>query len=86
MSPATLRAVTEAVRRSPEARALRKLFPAVHFTECSEDDVPAHVSPVADCGGYSLFLIQGASGHCIGFTTELHAATGIVVARKSGED
>lgn len=84
MKPQTLEAVAAAVRDNPALVALRSRFPDLHFTECGEDEVPARVSPAAECGDHLLYLILN-TGHCIGFTSEIEAATGIVVAQRLDE-
>lgn len=64
--------------------ALRQAWPGVHFTYCSEDDIPARLKPVAEGAGYGVFLVSGAD-HCIAFTEHLEAATGLVLAANSEE-
>jgi hypothetical protein len=32
--------------------------------------------------GYDLYLVSGASGHCLEFTSDLDSATGIVIAER----
>ncbi len=65
--------------------ALRKDWPGVHFTYCSDDDVPARLKPEATGAGYSVYLVSGAE-HCVAFTEHLEAATGLVLATQSDED
>lgn len=84
MTPQTLASVAAAVRENPSLSALRTHFPELHFTECGEDDVPARVSAAAEAGGHLLYLIVN-TGHCIGFTDEIEAATGVVVAQRLDE-
>lgn len=58
---------------------LRSTFPGVHFTVCSDDDVPARLTAVVGNDFCKLYYV--ASGdHCLSFTTEAAAATGLVVA------
>ena len=64
--------------------ALRQAWPDLHFTVCSEDDVPARLMPAAQGAGFALYLITNAS-HCIGFTDHPEAATGIVLAETVDE-
>lgn len=84
MTPHTLDAVAAAVRENAELGALRTRFPDLHFTECGEDDVPARVKPTAEAGDHLLYLIVN-TGHCISFTSEIEAATGLVVAQRLDE-
>lgn len=62
--------------------ALRQTWPDVHFTYCSEDDIPARLNPAARGEGFGIYLVSGLQ-HCIGFTNQLEAATGLVIAADS---
>ncbi len=62
--------------------ALRQAWPGVHFTYCSEDDIPARLAPVAEGDGFGVYLVSGAE-HCVAFTDHLEAATGLVLAAVS---
>lgn len=64
--------------------ALRQAWPGVHFTFCSEDDIPARLKPLAEGVGYGVYLVSGAE-HCVAFTDHLEAATGLVLAANSEE-
>ena len=61
---------------------LRKAWPGLSFTYCSEDDIPARLTPVAEGAGYGVFLVSGAE-HCVAFTDHLEAATGLVLAAQT---
>jgi hypothetical protein len=61
---------------------LRREWPGVHFTYCGEDDVPARLNPVFEGRGFNLYLVNNAD-HCVAFTSQLEAATGIVLASVS---
>ena len=63
---------------------LRKNWPDLHFTLCSEDDVPARLTPAVEGDGFNIYLVSDAQ-HCIAFTTEPEAATGLVLAAQSEE-
>lgn len=78
--------VAAAVQSDPSASALRAAFPDVHFTECAEDDIVSRVRPVMDLPGHVLYLVSGASGHCLSLTGDFAGATGIVVAAKADEE
>jgi hypothetical protein len=60
-------------------QTLRKNWPDLHFTLCSEDDVPARLSPAIESENFNLYLVSNAS-HCVAFTSQLDAASGIVLA------
>jgi len=61
---------------------LRREWPGIHFTFCGEDDVPARLNPVLEGQGFNLYLVNNAD-HCVAFTSQLEAATGIVLATVS---
>ena len=57
---------------------LRKEFPEVHFTYCSDDDIiDAHPAQTFD--NFNLYLVDG-NDHCLKFTSNVEAATGVVIA------
>ena len=58
---------------------LRREWPGIHFTFCDDDDVPARLSPARDGENIRLYLVSNAE-HCIAFTSQPEAATGIVLA------
>ena len=60
------------------ALRLRERWPALHFTCCHDDDIAA-TRPVRQAAGFNIYLVSGQGG-CIGFTTALDAATGLVIA------
>ncbi len=82
MSPEQLASVALAVDADPDASRLRAGFPDLHFTFCSDDDVPARLKAAVECRAHRLYLITGASGHCIEFTSDTAGATGVVVASR----
>lgn len=86
ITPAKLVQVGEAVMLDARAAALRQRFPDLHFTECSEDDVSPLYKSALDVDGYNLYLISGASGHCLALTNDAASATGILVAATVDEE
>jgi hypothetical protein len=58
---------------------LRRERPGIHFTFCGEEDVPARLNPFLEGEGFHLYLVSNAE-HCVAFTSQLEAATGIVLA------
>jgi len=86
ISPTQLAQVGEAVLLDPRAASLRQRFPNLHFTECSEDDVSPLYHPAFSVDGHDLYLISGASGHCLALTNDASAATGILVAAKVDDE
>lgn len=59
--------------------ALRQAFPDLHFTYCLDDDVGAQHESVRTGSGFNLYLVDGRE-HCLRFTHDLDAATGLVLA------
>lgn len=59
--------------------ALRDAFPALHFTHCLDDDIGAGIEPAREADGFNLYLVDGRS-HCMTFTRDPDAATGLVLA------
>jgi len=78
--------VAEATLLNGSIDSLRQRFPELHFTECSEDDVSPRFKPAIDIDGYALYLISGASGHCLEITNDAAIATGLLIAAKVDEE
>ncbi len=57
---------------------LRGRWPKIHFTYCSDDDV-CGPRAVRESDGFSIYLVDG-SDHCLSFTSNIEAATGLVLA------
>ena len=64
---------------------LRSTFPGVHFTVCSDNDMPARLASVAGNDFCRLYYVDGAD-HCLRLTTDAEAATGLVVALCDDEE
>lgn len=75
--------ILAALRGQDGAAGLRAAFPGIHFTECSEDDISPRAKPVAETENHLLYLVTGATGHCLALTNDFDIASGVVVARKS---
>lgn len=86
ITPAQLVQVAEATLLDARAASLRQRFPTLHFTECSEDDVSPRFTPALSVDGHALYLISGASGHCLELTNDAASATGILVAAKADDE
>jgi len=61
---------------------LRGMWPDIHFTCCSDDDV-CGPEPVRESDGFSIYLIDGRD-HCLCFTSSPEIATGLVLAAHGG--
>ncbi|MGR9107291.1 MAG: DUF6129 family protein [Gammaproteobacteria bacterium] len=57
---------------------LRRRFPEIHFTYCLDDDVVA-AEPALENSRFNLYLVDSRD-HCLTFTQDREAASGIVVA------
>jgi hypothetical protein len=86
MSPEQLSAVSALVAGNPEIVALRSAFPELIFTECSENDISPRIKPVVTLPQYLLYLVTGASGHCLELTSDLESANGVVIAARDDDE
>ncbi len=86
MDAALLARIGDAVRRNPGLAGLRARFPGLHFSECSEDDVSPRYRPALTVDGYALYLVSGASGHCLEMSNDPAAATGLLIARLADDE
>jgi hypothetical protein len=86
ITPELLAEVGTAAARDASAAALRQQFPQLHFTECSEDDISPRFRPASAIDGYDLYLISGATGHCLELTNDNTIATGILIAAKVDDE
>lgn len=57
---------------------LRGIWPEIHFTYCSDEDV-CGPPPVRESEGFSIYLIDSRD-HCLSFTSNSSIATGLVLA------
>lgn len=62
---------------------LREAFPDIHLTHCMDDDIGV-IEPARRAAGFNIYLVDG-SEHCMRFTTEMDAATGMVLAEVDEE-
>lgn len=61
------------------ASHLRQAFPGVHFSVCSDDDIPSRIPHVAENNVCRLYYVN-SSDHCLSLTNDADAASGVVVA------
>lgn len=89
MSPEQIATIAAKARDGGDPAALRERlrtqFPGLHFTCCSEDDIPARARPVHDESGFALYLVGAGGGHCLSLTDDADHASGVVVASKSAD-
>jgi hypothetical protein len=65
--------------------ALKKTWPDLRFTFCSDDDMPARMPSALQRDSFNLYLV-GGSEHCLSLTTDAEQAIGVVVACVDEED
>ncbi len=80
---ATLDGIAAAAAGRPVDEALladlRQVWPGLHITLCSDDDVPARLPPALERPGFNLYLVNG-SEHCLSLTNDPAVAVGVVLA------
>ena len=86
ITPAQLARVGAATLLDARLDALRPRFPELHFSECCADDVSPRYRAALTVAGYELYLISGASGHCLELTNDSAIASGILIARKVDDE
>jgi hypothetical protein len=85
MIPAELlERVVAAVTPTADEAELRRQFPGVRITVCSDDDIPARVPAVRETTAARFFYVD-ASQHCVKLSTDAESASGIVIGLL-GED
>lgn len=83
---AVLDAVVTAIGRDADLGSLRQAFPDLHFSACMDDDVSPRIKAVRTTPTHAIYLITGATGHCLAFTGETAAATGLLIAERAEDD
>jgi hypothetical protein len=82
ISPQRLEQVTAVVERAglndQTLSVLRETFTDMHLTYCMDDDIGIE-EPVRRAEGFNIYLVDG-QGHCMRFTNDVDAATGLVLA------
>ncbi|MFY9259856.1 MAG: DUF6129 family protein [Gallionella sp.] len=58
---------------------LKQTWSNLRFTLCSDDDMPARLSPAVKCEKFNLYLVGGGE-HCLSLTDDPLNAIGIVLA------
>jgi hypothetical protein len=59
-------------------------WPELRFTLCSDDDMPARMSPILHRERCNLYLVGGGE-HCLSLTTDPEQAIGVVLAQVEAE-
>ena len=86
ITPQQLVQVGELTQLNGRIALLRERFPQLHFTECSDDDVSPRYQPALSLDSHHLYLVTGASGHCLELTNEYESASGILLAARVDEE
>ena len=64
---------------------LRRTWPELRFTLCSDEDMPARMPPMLQRENFNLYLVGGGE-HCISLTIDFDQAIGVVVATVDADD
>lgn len=64
--------------------ALKQSWPNLRFTLCSDDDMPARMSPAVRREKFNLYLLGGGE-HCLSLTEDPLQAIGVVLAQVDAE-
>ena len=64
---------------------LRLAFPGVHFSICSDNDIPARLGAATENAFCRLYYVATGE-HCLSLTNDVDAATGLVVALRDEDD
>lgn len=86
ITPRQLVQVSELIQLNDCIALLRERFPQLHFTECSDDDVSPRYQPELSLDSHHLYLVSGASGHCLELTSDYETASGILLAARADEE
>ena len=79
-----VRIVERAGLNNQTVGALREALTDMHLTYFMDDDVGVR-EPVRRADGFNVYLVDGR-GHCMQFTSDMAAATGIVLAEVDEND
>jgi hypothetical protein len=60
--------------------SFKREYPDLRFFACSEDDIPARLSPWLAAEGVELYLMD-ATEHCVRLSKDPESACGLVFAR-----
>jgi hypothetical protein len=64
--------------------SLKQNWPDLRFTFCSDDDMPARLSPALRGEGFNVYLVGGGE-HCLSLTQDIEQAIGVVLAQVDEE-
>lgn len=78
ISAELLERVAAAVTPSADEADLRRRFPGVRITLCSDDDIPARLAAAHETA-IARFYYVDAREHCVKLSNDAESASGIVV-------
>ena len=84
ISAELLERVAAAVTPDADQAELRRQFPGVSITVCSDDDIPAQLAAAHETAAARFYYVD-AGEHCVKLSTDAESARGIVVGL-IGED
>ncbi len=79
-----LERVAAAVTPNADQSELRRQFPGVRITVCSDDDIPARLASVHETAAACFYYVD-AREHCVKLSNDAESASGIVVGLR-GDD
>ncbi len=77
--------VAAAVTPTADQADLRRRFPGVPITVCSDDDIPPRLDAVHETAVARFYYVAAGGEHCVKLSTDAESASGIVVGL-IGED
>ena len=78
ISAEVLDRVVAAVTPDADEASLRRQFPELRITVCSDDDIPPRLSAARETP-FARFYYYDASEHCVKLCDDAESASGIVV-------
>jgi hypothetical protein len=85
ISAELLAQVAAAVTPTADQTELRRQFPGVPITVCSDDDIPALLKPAHETAVARFYYVDVGGEHCVKLSSDAESASGIVVGL-IGED
>lgn len=85
ISAELLQRVAAAVTPTADQTELRRQFPGVPITVCSDDDIPGQLAAVHETAAARFYYVDVGGEHCVKLSTDAETASGIVVGL-IGED
>ena len=84
ISAELLQQVAAAVTPKTDEASLRRQFPEVRITLCSDDDIPARLAAAYETAAARFYYID-AREHCVKLSEDADSACGIVVGLRDDD-